>query len=83
MGVTQFSQGVECVIACSNLNLMTGNYGRHASGVGPVRGQNNVQGTCDMGLLPNNYPAISLSPIRRCGRNLKRPGAVPCRLSPA
>ena len=56
MGVTQFSQGVECVIACSNLNLMTGNYGRHASGVGPVRGQNNVQGTCDMGLLPNNYP---------------------------
>lgn len=56
MGITQFSQGVECVIACSNLCLMTGNYGHYASGVGPVRGQNNVQGTCDMGLLPNQFP---------------------------
>ena len=56
MGITQFSQGVECVIACSNLSLMTGNYGHYATGVGPVRGQNNVQGTCDMGLLPNQYP---------------------------
>lgn len=56
MGITQFSQGVECVIACSNLCLMTGNYGHYATGVGPVRGQNNVQGTCDMGVLPNVYP---------------------------
>lgn len=56
MGITQFSQGVECVIACSNLSLMTGNFGHYATGVGPVRGQNNVQGTCDMGVLPNVYP---------------------------
>lgn len=56
MGITQFSQGVECVIACSDLCLMTGNYGHYATGVGPVRGQNNVQGTCDMGVLPNVYP---------------------------
>ena len=56
MGITQFSQGVECVIACSNLSLMTGNYGHYATGVGPVRGQNNVQGTSDMGVLPNQYP---------------------------
>ncbi len=56
MGITQFSQGVECVIACSNLSLMTGNYGHYATGVGPVRGQNNVQGTCDMGVLPNEFP---------------------------
>ncbi len=56
MGVTQFSQGVECVIGCSNLALMTGNFGHYATGVGPVRGQNNVQGTCDMGVLPNVYP---------------------------
>ena len=47
------STGFEAVIGYLYL---TGNYGRHASGVGPVRGQNNVQGTCDMGLLPNNYP---------------------------
>lgn len=56
MGVTQFSQGVECVIGCSNLALMTGNFGHYATGVGPVRGQNNVQGTCDMGVSPNVYP---------------------------
>lgn len=56
MGITQFSQGVECVAACANLSLLTGNFGHYATGVGPVRGQNNVQGTCDMGLLPNTYP---------------------------
>lgn len=56
MGITQFSQGVDCVAACSNLAMLTGNYGHYATGVGPVRGQNNVQGTCDMGLLPNEYP---------------------------
>lgn len=52
MGITQFSQGVDSVAACSNLALLTGNYGHYATGVGPVRGQNNVQGTCDMGILP-------------------------------
>lgn len=56
MGITQFSQGVECVSACTNLALLTGNFGRRATGVAPVRGQNNVQGACDMGLLPNRYP---------------------------
>ncbi|WP_251439781.1 formate dehydrogenase subunit alpha [Veillonella intestinalis] len=56
MGITQFSQGVDSVAACSNLAMLTGNYGRYATGVGPVRGQNNVQGTCDMGVLPNEYP---------------------------
>ena len=83
MGVTQFSQGVECVIACSNLNLMTGNYGRHASGVGPVRGQNNVQGTCDMGLLPNNYPGYQSVADPQVRQKFEKAGAVPCRLSPA
>ena len=56
MGVTQFGQAVDVVKACANLAMMTGNFGRWASGVGPVRGQNNVQGACDMGVLPNNYP---------------------------
>lgn len=56
MGITQFTQGVDCVEACSNLALLTGNYGHRATGVGPVRGQNNVQGTCDMGVLPDVYP---------------------------
>ncbi len=56
MGVCQFGQAVDVVKALGSLALMTGNYGKPASGIGPVRGQNNVQGACDMGALPNNYP---------------------------
>lgn len=56
MGITQFSQGVETVKCCCSLAMLTGNFGRYACGTGPVRGQNNVQGTCDMGDLPNVYP---------------------------
>ncbi|MDR1050415.1 MAG: formate dehydrogenase subunit alpha [Deltaproteobacteria bacterium] len=56
MGVCQFSQGVEVVKGLANLGLLTGNFGRPSTGVGPVRGQNNVQGACDMGALPNYYP---------------------------
>lgn len=56
MGITQFKQGVSVVESCANLAMMTGNFGRPSTGVGPVRGQNNVQGTCDMGDLPNQYP---------------------------
>ncbi|NLG03340.1 MAG: formate dehydrogenase subunit alpha [Clostridia bacterium] len=56
MGITQFRQGVSVVESCCNLAMMTGNFGRRSTGVGPVRGQNNVQGTCDMGDLPNQYP---------------------------
>jgi formate dehydrogenase (hydrogenase) len=56
MGVTQFGQAVDVVKGLSGLALLTGNYGRPNVGVGPVRGQNNVQGTCDMGVLPNLFP---------------------------
>lgn len=56
MGITQFRQGVSVVESCCNLAMMTGNFGRPSTGVGPVRGQNNVQGACDMGVLPNQYP---------------------------
>ena len=56
MGVTQFGQAVDVVKGLSGLALLTGNYGRPSVGVGPVRGQNNVQGTCDMGVLPNVFP---------------------------
>ncbi len=55
MGVTQHSHGTEHVISLSNLALMTGNLGRAGVGVNPLRGQNNVQGACDMGALPNVY----------------------------
>ena len=56
MGVCQFGQAVDVVKALGSLALMTGNYGKPSSGIGPVRGQNNVQGACDMGALPNVYP---------------------------
>ncbi|WPC74528.1 formate dehydrogenase subunit alpha [Vibrio porteresiae] len=56
MGVTQFGQAVDVVRGLAGLAMMTGNFGRRGVGVGPVRGQNNVQGTCDMGMLPHQYP---------------------------
>ncbi|ANE76787.1 formate dehydrogenase subunit alpha [Dickeya solani] len=56
MGVTQWTQGVDVVKGLSGLALLTGNLGRPNVGVGPVRGQNNVQGACDMGALPNQFP---------------------------
>lgn len=56
MGVTQFWQGVETVRALTSLAMLTGNLGKAHVGVNPVRGQNNVQGACDMGALPDVYP---------------------------
>ncbi len=56
MGITQHSHGTDNVIATANLAMLTGNVGRCSSGVNPLRGQNNVQGACDLGALPNVYP---------------------------
>jgi len=56
MGITQHSHGTDNVIAIANLAMLTGNIGKPGSGVNPLRGQNNVQGACDMGALPNVYP---------------------------
>ena len=56
MGITQHVQGTDNVLATSNLAMLTGNIGKPSSGVNPLRGQNNVQGACDMGCLPNVYP---------------------------
>ncbi|MCR4412187.1 MAG: formate dehydrogenase subunit alpha [Thermoguttaceae bacterium] len=56
MGITQHTHGTDNVLATSNLALLTGNVGRPSSGVNPLRGQNNVQGACDMGALPNVLP---------------------------
>ena len=59
MGVCQFGQAVDVVKGLASLALLTGNFGRKNVGIGPVRGQNNVQGACDMGALPNVYARIS------------------------
>jgi len=56
MGITQHSHGTDNVIAVANLAMLTGNIGKPGSGVNPLRGQNNVQGACDMGALPDVYP---------------------------
>lgn len=56
MGITQHTHGTDNVLATANLALLTGNIGKLSTGVNPLRGQNNVQGACDMGALPNVYP---------------------------
>ena len=55
MGITEFSHGTDNVMAVGNLAMLTGNIGKPGSGVNPLRGQNNVQGACDMGALPTVY----------------------------
>ena len=57
MGITQHTTGVDNVLSVANLAMLTGNLGKAKAGVNPLRGQNNVQGACDMGALPNVYPA--------------------------
>ncbi|MBW6418495.1 formate dehydrogenase subunit alpha [Celeribacter sp. PS-C1] len=56
LGVTEHSQGSTTVMAIANLAMMTGNIGREGVGVNPLRGQNNVQGSCDMGSFPHELP---------------------------
>jgi formate dehydrogenase major subunit/formate dehydrogenase alpha subunit len=55
MGITQHTTGVDNVKSCANLAMLTGHIGRPGTGVNPLRGQNNFQGACDMGALPNVY----------------------------
>jgi formate dehydrogenase major subunit len=62
MGICEHSHGTDNVIANGNLAMITGNVGKPGSGVNPLRGQNNVQGACDMGALPNvftGYQSVS------------------------
>jgi formate dehydrogenase major subunit len=57
LGVTEHSQGTTTVMAIANLAMATGNLGREGVGVNPLRGQNNVQGACDMGSFPHEFTA--------------------------
>ena len=56
MGITQHTTGTDNVLSLANLAMLTGNIGKESAGVNPLRGQNNVQGACDLGALPNVYP---------------------------
>ncbi len=67
LGVTEHSQGSTTVMAIANLAMATGNIGRPGVGVNPLRGQNNVQGSCDMGSFPHELPGyrhLSLDDVR-------------------
>ncbi len=67
LGVTEHSQGTTAVMAIANLTMATGNIGRPGVGVNPLRGQNNVQGACDMGSFPHEltgYRHLSDEPTR-------------------
>ena len=55
MGITQHTNGTENVLALTNIAMLTGNLGKPHTGMNPLRGQNNVQGACDMGCLPNVF----------------------------
>ncbi len=55
MGITQHTTGVDNVTSIANMAMLTGHIGKRSTGVLPLRGQNNVQGACDMGALPNVY----------------------------
>jgi predicted molibdopterin-dependent oxidoreductase YjgC len=81
MGITQHSHGTDNVKAIANLALLTGNIGKPFSGVNPLRGQNNVQGACDMGALPNVLPGYQK--VEDPGIRKKFEKAWGCQLNPA
>ena len=56
LGITEHTCGVNNVLSCANIQMVLGNVGFECGGVNPIRGQNNVQGACDMGALPNVFP---------------------------
>ncbi len=56
LGITEHTSGINNVVSCANLQMLLGNVGFECGGVNPLRGQNNVQGACDMGALPNVFP---------------------------
>jgi formate dehydrogenase major subunit len=68
LGITEHTCGTDNVVGCANLQMLLGNLGMPSAGVNPLRGQNNVQGACDMGALPNvfpNYQSVSDAKTRR------------------
>jgi len=73
LGVTEHSQGSTMVMGMANLAMLTGNIGRPGVGVNPLRGQNNVQGSCDMGSFPHELPGyrhIGLDDVREIYESL-------------
>ena len=80
MGITQHIVGVRNVMDLANLQMLLGNMGVAGGGVNPLRGQNNVQGACDMGGLPNVYPGYQAVPLDAARVKFEQAWGVP--LSP-
>jgi predicted molibdopterin-dependent oxidoreductase YjgC len=83
MGVTQHTCGTDTVMNCANLAMLCGQIGRPGTGVNPLRGQDNVQGACDMGALPIYYPGYQ--PVTDVANRVKFAagwGCAPDQLSP-
>jgi predicted molibdopterin-dependent oxidoreductase YjgC len=77
MGITQHIVGVHNVMNLANLQMLLGNMGVPGGGVNPLRGQNNVQGACDMGALPNVYPAYQVVTNPEARRKFETAWGVP------
>ncbi len=81
LGITEHSHGTDNVRALANLALLTGNIGKPSSGVNPLRGQNNVQGACDMGALPDVYPGYQKVENEEIRKKFEK--AWKCELNPS
>jgi formate dehydrogenase alpha subunit len=82
MGITQHTTGTDNVKTLANLLMLTGNIGREGTGLSPLRGQNNVQGACDMGALPNvltGYQAITDQEKRKAAEAAWSVNALPAK----
>jgi len=79
LGITEHSHGTENVLALANLAMLTGNIGKQGAGVMPLRGQNNVQGACDMGCIPTAFPGYQ--PVKDDEVRKKFEEAWGCKLS--
>jgi formate dehydrogenase alpha subunit len=81
MGITQHSHGTNNVRAVANLALLTGQIGKPSTGVNPLRGQNNVQGACDVGALPNVFPGYQKVDDPKIRKKFEK--AWGCKLNPS
>jgi formate dehydrogenase alpha subunit len=77
MGITQHVSGTNNVLALANLSMAAGQIGKPFSGVNPLRGQNNVQGACDMGGLPNVYPGYQRVDDEKVRQKFEQAWGVP------
>jgi len=77
MGIAQHSNGTDNVFSLSNLALLCGMVGKESTGVNPLRGQNNVQGSCDMGALPDGFPGYQKIDVKANVEKFEKAWGVP------